>query len=181
MKIFFFVTFYLLTLSTVHGLEKCKEINNTEGKYYWFNSIVFETSIIDDSKDIRIWYINSDPSRCYKSTQNEINSPGTIYIGHIMALRELGNDFNSENRIKITKITGISFKDSKQFNDWFNMNSNKFFWSFEKNKIIVLENGFRCGEITPVGGKLYWFNYSLGAVKDMDTSSDKRLWSDYRG
>ena len=178
MKTVLLITLFFISTSIVYGLENCKEVKDINGKYYWYYSIVSETSVIGDGNEDRIWYVNTDPSLCYNSKQTEINSPGTIYTGYIMALRELGKNLNSDNRSKIKKITGINFKDTDQFNRWFDRNSNKFFWSFEKNKIVVLENGFRCKKITNSGGKLYWFNYSLGAVVDMDTSSDKRLWSD---
>lgn len=176
--IVFLVIFYFMILCPLKGQENCEELINAGGKYYWFNSIVSGTSILKENNEVRIWYVNSGPGKCYESKQSEINNPATIYSGHIMALRELGEDINPANLAKIKKITGISFKDSDQFKHWFNLSRNNFFWSFEKNRIIVLENGFRCEKITPAGGKLYWFNYSLGAVKDMDTSADKRLWSD---
>ena len=176
--IFFLATFYILIHYPAQGQEYCEELIKTGGKYYWFNSAVSGTSILMEDKELRIWYVNSGPGICYESKQSEINNHATIYTGNIMALKELGSDNNPANLAKIKKITGISFKDSDQFKHWFNLSRNNLFWSYEKNRIIVLENGFRCEKITSAGGKLYWFNYSLGAVKDMDTSADKRLWSD---
>jgi len=175
MKLAVLMILYIISSSPSEGSENCEEIN---AKFYWFNSLVNETTILNDNEEKRIWYVNKDRSKCYISNQREINSPGTIYTGYVMALEELGSDFNPDNIAKIEKITGIAFEDSDQFDNWFNKNRNNFFWSFEKNRLTVLPNGFRCQKITAAGGKLYWFNYSLGTVVNMDTSSDKRLWSD---
>jgi len=172
-----FISIFLFLINPLYAVENCKETKDIGGKFYWYNSAVHGTSISSEDNEKRIWYINTDPAVCYKSLQAQINNPALIYSGYVMALKNLGDENSANNLIIIKKLTGITFNDSGQFNRWFDKNSANFFWSFEKNRIVVLENGFRCNQINPAGGKLYWFNYFLGSVKDMDTSPDKRLWS----
>lgn len=178
MKLFILATLCFIPIGTAYGYQNCKETMHAAGKYYWYSSIISVTTILNDSREKRTWYINSNASICFTTTQAEISSPSAVNSGYLRALKSLAGDFTSENREKIKTITGRYFKDSNEFQKWLDINANRFFWSFEKNRITVLDDGFRCGKITVIDGKLYWFNYSFGAVRDMDTSPDKRLWSD---
>ena len=177
MKSFLIIIFLMLSF-TSRAEPSCEKIEPLEGKDFWYQSIVSRTVIVEDGELYRTWYSGGDSIKCFRTKQTDINSPVAIYSGNVMALEKLGGNFSKENIKKIRKITGILFEDSKEFNDWYEANRNNFFWSFEKNRLTVLESGFICKQIVPMGGRIYWFNYAVGSVEDLDTSSDSRLWRD---
>lgn len=179
-KITLIILLFFISSNFAYPKDQCSETVKVQGYSYWLKDISDGTSIISDDENERKWFSLSNPAKCYISLQSEINNPGSRFWGYVKALELLGDDFRQENLFKIKKLTGLEFSNQKQLKYWLESNRKNLFWSFERNKLIVLKDGFNCKQIQPSNGKLYWFNYSIGSVKNMDTSARDRLWSNLK-
>lgn len=160
----------------VAGGTECKAPIYKPGDYYWQEDASEDTVITSDTDTERKWYVAPNPDICYITLQYEINDPCLRFLGYINAIEEMGLDLTPWNRGRIKKLTGLDFSSKEEVLRWLSSNRKKLFWSFEMNRLIVLEEDFPCKRIEPASGRQYWSAQNRGRADNMDTSATDRLW-----
>ena len=179
MKYIFKITFILFVVfNSSDSYSECKDYINKRGDSFWYHEIVNSTSVIDDNETERFWKTSSDVNNCYISSQKEINDPTLRFLGYLNALWKLSERLDTYSLFKIKQLTGIEFSSSEQMQNWLRENRGNLFWSFERNKMILLKGGFTCRGVKPAAGTTYWKKLALKSLDNMDTSSTQRLWRD---
>jgi hypothetical protein len=173
-----FTLVLFLVFNSSDSYSECKDYINKRGDSFWYHEIVNSTSVIDDNETERFWKTSSDVNNCYISSQKEINDPTLRFLGYLNALWKLSEKLDTDNSVKIKELTGIEFSSSEQMQNWLRENRANLFWSFERNKMILLKGGFTCRGVKPVSGSTYWKKLALKSLYNMDTSSTQRLWRD---
>jgi len=173
-----FTLVLFLILNNSDSYAECGNYINKKGDSYWYHEIVNSTSVISDNEIERHWKTSSDVNNCYISSQKEINDPTLRFLGYLNALWKLSERLDTYSLLKIKQLTDIEFSSSEQMQNWLRENRSNLFWSFERNKMILLKGGFTCRGVKPASGNTYWKKLALKSLDNMDTSSTQRLWRD---
>ena len=177
MKYISLITFILFVVfNSSDSYSECKDYIIKRGDSFWYHEIVNNTSVIDDNETERFWKTSSDVNNCYISSQKEINDPTLRFLGYLNALWKLSERLDTDSLFKTKQLTGIEFSSSEQMQNWLRENRSNLFWSFERNKMILLKGGFTCRGVKPASGTTYWKKLALKSLDNMDTSSTQRLW-----